>query len=104
MNTTLRVTVALVSGIAIGALGIESLRAQSKPAGLLVAEFEVTDPSGWKLYREGARAMPSNGGVFLARAAKSVGLLGRSRKRSRSFSFRLWTTPSLSTHLLHTLH
>jgi uncharacterized protein (DUF1330 family) len=76
MNTTLKIAVALVSGIAIGALGIESLRAQSKPVGFLVAEFEVTDPSGWKSYQEGVRAMPPNGGVFLARAAKGAGLAG----------------------------
>lgn len=80
MNATLRVTAALVSGIAIGALGIGSLRAQSKPAGFLVAEFEVTDASGWKEYQEGVRAMPSSGGVFLARAAKGAGLAGAQPK------------------------
>jgi len=80
MNTTLRAAVALVSGIAIGALGIESLRAQSKPAGFLVTEFEVTDPAGWKSYQEGVRAMPSSGGVFLVRAAKGVGLAGAEPK------------------------
>ena len=80
MNTTLKVTVALASGIAIGALGIEALRAQSKPAALLVAEFDVTDPIGWKSYQEGVRAMPPNGGVFLARAAKGTGLAGAQPK------------------------
>jgi uncharacterized protein (DUF1330 family) len=80
MNTKLKVTLALVSGIAIGALGIESLRAQSKPAGFLVAEFEVIDPVGWKSYQDGVRAMPSNGGVFLARAAKGAGLAGAQPK------------------------
>jgi uncharacterized protein (DUF1330 family) len=76
MNTALKITVAWVAGIAVGALGVESLRAQSKPAGFLVAEFEVTDPSGWQSYQEGVRAMPASGGVFLARAAKGVGLAG----------------------------
>ena len=80
MNTTLKVTVALASGIAIGARGIEALRAQSKPAALLVAEFDVTDPIGWKSYQEGVRAMPPNGGVFLARAAKGTGLAGAQPK------------------------
>ena len=50
--------------------------AQSKPAAFLVAEFEVTDPTGWKAYQEGARAMPPSGGVFLARAATGTGLAG----------------------------
>lgn len=80
MNTTLKVTVALVSGIAIGALAIESLRAQGKPAGFLVAEFEVTDPTGWKSYQDGVRAMPSSGGLFLARAAKGASLAGAQPK------------------------
>lgn len=73
------VVVALVSGIAIGALGVESLRAQSKPAGFLVAEFEVTDPVGWKSYQDAVRAIPSNG-VFLVRAAKGTGLAGAQPK------------------------
>jgi uncharacterized protein (DUF1330 family) len=76
MKTTLKITGALLAGTAIGALGVESLRAQSKPAGILVAEFEVTDPAGWKSYQEGLKAMPSSGGVFLARAAKGVALAG----------------------------
>lgn len=80
MNTKRKVAVALVSGIAIGALGIESLRAQNKPAGFLVAEFEVTDPVGWKSYQDGLRAMPSNDGVFLVRATKGAGLAGAQPK------------------------
>jgi uncharacterized protein (DUF1330 family) len=80
MNTILKVIAALVSGIAIGAFGTESLRAQSKPAAFLVAEFEVTDPSGWKSYQEEAKAMPPNSGVFLVRAAKGTGLSGAQPK------------------------
>lgn len=76
MNTTLKITVALVLGIAIGVLGVESLRAQSKPAAFLVAEFEVIDPAGWKAYQEGVRAMPSNNGAFLVRATKGIELAG----------------------------
>ena len=80
MNRKRTVAVALISGIAIGAVGVESLRAQSKPPGFLVAEFEVTDPVGWKSYQDGLRAMPPNGGVFLARAAKGAGLAGAQPK------------------------
>lgn len=59
----------------MGAIGIDSLRAQGKPPGFLIVEFEVTDPAGWKTYQDGARAIPS-GGVFLARATRGTGLSG----------------------------
>jgi len=76
MNSTVRIGIALVSGVVIGALGIDSIRAQAKPPGYIIVEFEVTDPLGWKTYTEGTRAMPSSGGIFLARASKGTGLTG----------------------------
>ncbi|HEY6134408.1 MAG TPA: DUF1330 domain-containing protein [Rubrivivax sp.] len=75
MNTAIRTGITLLAGMTIGALGIDSLRAQAKSPGFLIVEFEVTDPVGWKTYQEGARASPS-GGVFLARATKGTGLAG----------------------------
>lgn len=79
VNTSLKMFAALVIGVAIGAVGIDSLPAQGKPAGYLVVEFEVTDPAGWKTYQDGVRANPS-GGVFLARATKGIGLAGEPPK------------------------
>jgi uncharacterized protein (DUF1330 family) len=76
MSTTLKLTAALFLGLAMGALGIDSLRAQGKPSAFLVAEFEVTDPVEWKRYLEATKALPPNGGVFLARAARGTGLSG----------------------------
>jgi uncharacterized protein (DUF1330 family) len=75
MNIAVRTGLTILVGVAIGALGTESLRAQAKPPGFLIVEFEVTDPVGWKTYQEGVRASPS-GGTFLARATKGTGLSG----------------------------
>jgi uncharacterized protein (DUF1330 family) len=79
VNTAFKVAVALVTGVLIGTVGIESLRAQPRPPGFLVVEFEVTDPAGWKTYLDGARANPG-GGTFLARAAKGTALAGQAPK------------------------
>ena len=80
MNSTLKMGIALVCGVVIGAFGIDSIRAQAKPPGYIIVEFEVTDPVGWKTYTEGTRAMPSSGGTFLARASKGTGLAGEKPK------------------------
>jgi uncharacterized protein (DUF1330 family) len=80
MNTTLKVICATLAGIAIGAVGIESIRAQTKPPGYVVVEFEVTDPAGWKNYADAARALPNTGGTFIVRGAKGTGLAGEQPK------------------------
>jgi uncharacterized protein (DUF1330 family) len=79
MKTTASLAIATVAGIVIGALGVEASRAQTKAPAFLVAEFEVTDPVGWKAYVDGARANPS-GGIFLVRATKGTSLAGEPPK------------------------
>jgi uncharacterized protein (DUF1330 family) len=78
MNHAMKLTFAVLGGVLIGAFGIEATRAQSKPPAFVVAEFEVTDPVGWKTYTEGARANPS--GKFLVRAAKGSSFAGEQPK------------------------
>jgi uncharacterized protein (DUF1330 family) len=79
VNSTAKLAIATVAGVVIGALGVEATRAQPKPPGFLVVEYEVTDPVGWKTYVDGARAAPS-GGTFLVRAAKGTSLAGEPPK------------------------
>ncbi len=79
MNTAVKLSFAVLSGVVIGAFGVEATRAQTKPPAFVVAEFEVTDPVGWKTYTDGARANPS-GGAFLVRAAKGTSLAGEQPK------------------------
>lgn len=63
MKTSEGLAIATLVGMVIGALGVEATRAQSSAPALLVAEFEVTDPVGWKTYVDGARANPSGGRI-----------------------------------------
>ena len=79
MKTSSGLAIATLIGMVIGALGVEATKAQSNAPAFLVAEFEVTDPVGWKAYVDGARANPS-GGAFLVRAAKGTSLAGEPPK------------------------
>jgi uncharacterized protein (DUF1330 family) len=79
MNANLKVIAAALAGIAIGAVGIENIRAQTKPPGYTVVEFEVTDPVGWKNYTDAARALPSTG-TFIVRGTKGTALAGERPK------------------------
>lgn len=74
MKQTTSLLLALVAGIAIGAWGIPSLRAQSPGQGAyVVAETHVTDPAGFTEYvrREGATLAAYHGRI-LARALPDV--------------------------------
>ena len=79
MNANLKLLGATLAGVAICAVGVESVQAQSKPPGYLVIEFQVTDPVGWKSYVDAARALPTTG-TFVVRAAKGVPLAGEPPK------------------------
>jgi len=79
VNANLKLLGAALAGVAICAVGVESIRAQSKPPGYLVIEFQVTDPVGWKSYADAARALPTTG-TFIVRATKGVPLAGEPPK------------------------
>ena len=79
MNANLKLISAMLAGVAICAVGIETSQAQSKPPGYLVVEFQVTDPVGWKAYADAARALPTSG-TFIVRATKGVSLAGEPPK------------------------
>ena len=79
MNTTVKLALATLCGVLLGAFGVGVTGAQTKPPGFLVAEFEVSDPVGWKTYLDGVRAVPG-GGAFLVRAAKGTSLAGEQPK------------------------
>jgi uncharacterized protein (DUF1330 family) len=78
---TLFVAVATVVGFSM-----VSVRAQSKPPGYLVVEFQVTDPVGWKAYVEAARALPTSSKPIV-RATKGVALSGEEPKTISIFKF-----------------
>ena len=47
MRTWQAMTLGLLGGVAIGALGVHGLRAQAKPPVYFIGEIEVTDPEGY---------------------------------------------------------
>jgi uncharacterized protein (DUF1330 family) len=88
MKSTREVAAAMlfVAFAAVVSFSMVSVRAQSKPPGYLVVEFQVTDPVGWKAYVEAARALPTSGKPIV-RATKGVALSGEEPKTISIFKF-----------------
>jgi uncharacterized protein (DUF1330 family) len=69
-------------GIAIGAVAVQTLHAQAKPPGYLVAEVEVTDPPTYQTYIKGTNAIAARyGSKFIVRGGKTVALAGEPPQR-----------------------
>jgi len=68
MRSNYKVAVAVTAGVAIGALAVQGLHAQSKPPVYFVAEIDVTNPDAYaKEYAPKAQAIiKAAGGRFLA--------------------------------------
>ena len=68
MKTHYIVALSMLAGVAVGALAIQGLHAQAKPAVYFVAENDISDaPSYAKEYASRAREMiKANGGRYLA--------------------------------------
>jgi uncharacterized protein (DUF1330 family) len=82
MNIKLKLTLAMLAGIAIGATAIQGLNAQSTPPAYVIFEVEVTNPEGYQTYLD--RHTPivqSAGGRFLTRGEKLAALDGPAPKR-----------------------
>jgi uncharacterized protein (DUF1330 family) len=75
VNANLKLISGTLAGFAICAAGIGTIRAQGKPPGYLVVEFQVTDSVGWKAYADAARILPTTG-TFIVRATKGQSLAG----------------------------
>jgi uncharacterized protein (DUF1330 family) len=77
MKTPLIVAASMLTGIALGGIGVHALHAQAKPPAYLVAAHEVTDMDGFnKQFAPAARAsIKAHGGRLLA-AGKGTMLLG----------------------------
>ena len=83
METAAAVTLALVAGIGIGAVGIGALHAQSKPPVFMIAEVEVRDADGYaKEYLPLAeQTLKEHGGRYIA-AGKPTAVDGEPPKRA----------------------
>ena len=83
MTSHYKLGLALLTGIAIGAVAVKGLNAQASPPAYYIAEvFEVTNPDDFKTYAAGVPAtVEKYGGHYLARGGKADALEGDPPKR-----------------------
>jgi uncharacterized protein (DUF1330 family) len=87
------VVVALLTGIALGSLGMQTLRAQKSPSAFYIAEvFEVSNPDQFNIYAAGVPAtVEKYGGHYLVRGGKTEALEGEPPKRIIVTAFKSMT-------------
>jgi uncharacterized protein (DUF1330 family) len=78
MKTQYTVTVAVLAGMAIGAVAVQSLHAQARPPVYYIAEIDVTNADAYlKEYAPKAQAtIKAGGGRFLAAGAHVTSIEG----------------------------
>jgi uncharacterized protein (DUF1330 family) len=83
MKTQCAVTLALLTGVGLGAVAVQGLHAQAKPPAWAIAEIDVSNQDGFaKDYVPPAeKATLAGGGKYLARGTKTVSIKGDPPKR-----------------------
>lgn len=82
MKAKYTVTLSMIAGIAVGAVAIQGLHAQSSAKAYVVTEVEVINQEAQNAYLpKVAEVIKSTGGTFLARGGKTVALEGEAPKR-----------------------
>lgn len=82
MRTNYKLAVALLAGATVGALAVQALRAQTKPAAYSIADIEVTDQEAFKAFAPKAGAViQAAGGKFLVRGGQVTNVEGDAPKR-----------------------
>ena len=89
MKSNYKVLVAMLAGIALGALAMRMPKAQKSPTAFYIAEvFEVSNPDDFKTYAAGVPAtVEKYGGHFVVRGGKTEALEGEPPKRIIVMSF-----------------
>lgn len=74
MKNCFAMVLAMLIGIGLGAVGVQSLHAQAKPPVYMIAINDVTDPDGYKNeYLPPAQAsIKAHGGVYIAAGVATV--------------------------------
>ena len=77
MKAIYKWSVAVLAGVALGAVAVQGIRAQATPPVYVVAEIDVTDPATYQTYvdRNGP-LVQSFGGRFLTRGGKTEAIAG----------------------------
>src|SRR5262249_27486790 len=81
---------AMLTGIAVGAVAVQALHAQSKPPAYVIAEIDVMDQNGYAkeyLSRGPKLINEEGGGKYLSRGSKTVSIKGDPAKRIVLFAF-----------------
>ena len=84
MRPNHELAIALAAGVALGAVGVEGLSAQSRPPTYYVVDFsEVTDPEGFKALAPIATAeiLAGFGGKYMVRSQDITAVEGVAPKR-----------------------
>jgi uncharacterized protein (DUF1330 family) len=82
VKTHFAVALSMLVGVAVGAVAIEGLHAQSMPKAYVVTEVEVINQEAQNAYLpKVGEVIKSTGGTFLARGGKIVALEGEAPKR-----------------------
>jgi uncharacterized protein (DUF1330 family) len=82
MKTTYAVGLSMLAGIAVGAVAIQGLHAQSKPKAYVITEIEIINQEAQNAYLpKVGEVIKSTGGTYLARGGKIVALEGEAPKR-----------------------
>ena len=78
MKAKYKVTLAMIGSFALGAIAVETLHAQAKPHGYVIAEVGVADPDGYskEFLPPISKTIQEAGGKFLARGGKTVSFDG----------------------------
>ncbi|MBR0799338.1 DUF1330 domain-containing protein [Bradyrhizobium jicamae] len=82
MKTAYTAALSMLAGIAVGAVAIEGLHAQSTPKAYVVSEIEVIDQGAQNAYLpKVTELIKSSGGTFLARGGNIFAVEGEAPKR-----------------------
>ena len=82
MNIKYTVALSMLAGIAVGAVAVQGLHAQSTPKAYVITEIEIINQEAQNAYLpKVGEVIKSTGGTYLARGGKIVALEGEAPKR-----------------------
>src|SRR5436853_2936471 len=89
MRTQYVAALALITGIGLGAMAVQGLRAQAKPPAWVIAEIDVANLDGFvnEYVPPAAKAVVAGGGKYLARGTRTVSIKGEPPKRIVMMAF-----------------
>jgi uncharacterized protein (DUF1330 family) len=88
MITKFKLTLAVLAAVALGAVAIQGLNAQTKPPAYIVVEVDVTDPVKYQAYLNlNTPIVETAGGRFLSRGENQTALDGTPPKRFAIIAF-----------------